>query len=258
MAYFVNRWWINSNKRMHRIIILFSLLALSISSFSQFNDSIHYYLRFASTGIINKTNDGDSYVLNNALNFNIKKKIVSINTSAGWIYGVQKGALTNNDFSAHSDVGLYKDLRKLYYWGLVNFDKSYSLKIKYRLQAGGGIAYNIINDPLLWINVSDGILYEKGDIIDAKLGRDVYQIPRNSFRLSYRWSLKDRVIISGIHFYQPSLIAINDYIIQSTNNLSVKLKKWLSLTAAVVYNKVSRTNRENLLITYGLTLEKYF
>ncbi len=30
---------------------------------SQYNDSVHYYVNYASAGIINKTNDGSSYVL---------------------------------------------------------------------------------------------------------------------------------------------------------------------------------------------------
>ena len=103
-----------------------------------------------------------------------------------------------------------------------------------------------------------GILYEQGDLVDANLGHDIYNIPRNSFRLLYHWSLKDRLVIEGIHFFQPSFKDGNDYIIQSTSNISVKLKEWLSLTASLIYNKVSRTKRENLLVTYGITLEKYF
>ena len=74
----------------------------------------------------------------------------------------------------------------------------------------------------------------------------------------YHWSLKDRLIIDGVHFYQPSLQDISDYLITSTNNISVKLKKWLSITGSFIYNKVSRTKRENVLMTYGIVIEKYF
>lgn len=240
-------------------LYLSALLLLSYTvTQAQFNDSTHYYFKLLSTGIINTTNDAKSYVLKNGFNFNAQKKKMSYNTFFNWIYGELQNDLTNNDFTAHGDVDFNKGITKLYYWGLVNYDKIYSLNINYRLQAGAGIAYNIIDSPDLRINVSDGIVYEKGDLQDATIGRDVYQVPRNSFRLSYKWDIANRLRVDGIHFYQPSLLSIKDYVIQSSSNLSVKLNQWLSITAALTYNRVSRTNRENLLFTYGLTIEKYF
>lgn len=238
------------------LLLLFCFMCTTC--IAQFNDSVYHYFRFGSTGVINKTNNGNSYVLNNNVAFNIQRKIVGINTAVGWIYGSQQNNPTNNDFGAHGDVDLFKDIHKLYYWGLLNYDKSYSLKINHRLQAGAGIAYTFIDSPFLKIRVSDGILYEEGNLVDPVLGHDEYQIPRNSFRLTYRWNIKDKLIIDGAHFFQPSMLRINDYIVQSTSNLTVKLRKWLGITGAVIYNKVNRTKRENLLITYGLTAEKYF
>jgi hypothetical protein len=238
--------------------IIFFVIFLPAVCFSQFNDTTHYYLRFASTGIINKTNESNSYVLTNGLTFNTKQKNLSINTTTSWIYGALQHRLTNNDFSAQSYIDLFKGVHKLYYWGLINYDKSFSLKVNHRLQIGAGAAYNIIDSPSLRINVSDGFLYEQGNINIDGTNPDVYQIPRNSFRLLYHFSFKEKLIIDGIHFFQPSLKSFNDYIIQSSNNVSVKLHKWLSVTAAFMYNRVSRTKRENILFTYGLTFEKYF
>ncbi|HEY2721855.1 MAG TPA: DUF481 domain-containing protein [Chitinophagaceae bacterium] len=243
---------------MGKNIFLYLILLLSTPCMAQFNDSTHYYLKFASTGVINKTSDGDSYVFNNRFDFNSRKNKVSFNTNIAWIYGEQQQNLTNNDFAAHGDIDLGKDLHKLYYWGLLNYDKSYSLKINDRVQAGGGVAFDVIDSPYLKFNISDGLLYEKGNLADVNNSQVVYQIPRNSFRLAYHWSIKDRFIIDGMHFYQPSLKDISDYTIQSTSSLSVKLKKWLSVTGSLVYNKVTRTKRENLLITYGVVIEKYF
>jgi hypothetical protein len=243
---------------MLKTIIVLIQLFTGLICLSQFNDTIHYHLRFASTGTINETNEGNSYVLTNSFNFNTKRKNVVLNAAASWIYGVLEDNLTNNDFTAHGDVDFYKGTHKLYEWALVTYDKSYSLKINNRVQAGAGFAYNFIDSPYLRINVSDGFVYEKGDIIDPELGHDVYNIPRNSFRFLYRWSLKDRFVIDGTHFFQPSLLNISDYIIQSWSSISVKLRKWLSITGAVIYNKVSRTQRETLLITYGVSVEKYF
>lgn len=243
---------------MPRLLLVLCFHGFIFSCAAQFNDTTHYHFKYLSAGIINKTDNSDSYVFNNAFNFNTQYKRLAYNTSVTWIYGTSQNTLTNNDLAAHGDVNFYKHGNKLYYWGLINFDKSYSLKITYRLQAGVGLAYNFIDSPAIKINVSDGFIYEKGNLIDATLGANIYDIPRNSLRLSYRFDLLKRIHIDGIHFYQPSLLALNDYIIQSTNNISVKLKDWLSLTASLVYNKVSRTQRENLLVTYGLTFEKYF
>jgi hypothetical protein len=237
----------------------FLLLLLSpVLSLAQFNDSIHYHVRFSSAGVINQTNDGNSYVLTNSFNLNAKKKNVVFNASLNWIYGESQQTLTNNDFGAHGDVDLYKGRHKLYSWALITYDKSYSLQINNRLQVGAGVAYNFIDSPDLRINLSDGFLYEKGDVDDPEIGHDLYSIPRNSLRLVYHWSIKDRFIIDGAHFYQPSLLSIGDYIIQSSSSLSLKLKKWLSITAALTYNMVSRTERETLLFTYGFIVEKYF
>jgi hypothetical protein len=66
------------------------------------------------------------------------------------------------------------------------------------------------------------------------------------------------VVIDGSNFLQNSLDRKQDYIIRSTTNLSFKLQKWLSLTTSLNYNRANRTQSENLLLTYGLTVEKYF
>src|SRR5215213_2239455 len=91
-----------------------------------------------------------------------KKKNASFNTNTAWIYGEQQRRHINNDIAEHSDVDLFKGVHKLYYWALANYDKSYSLKINYRFQAGAGLAYNFIDSPYLRINISEGILYERG------------------------------------------------------------------------------------------------
>jgi hypothetical protein len=90
------------------------------------------------------------------------------------------------------------------------------------------------------------------------IGKDVYQTVRNSFRLKFHWAYKDILVIDAAEFYQPSLASFDDYILKSNNSLSIKLSKWLAINASLAYNKISRTERENLLITYGLKIDKYF
>jgi hypothetical protein len=227
---------------------------------AQFNDSVNYYVNYTSTGVISKTNDGNSYILNNNLRFSMSKKRVSLNASSLWIYGRQPGLLANNDFTVAADFNLYNDKsRRLYYWGLALYESSLSLKINDRLQAGLGIGYNIIDKPNAVVILSDGILYEKSDLYqDAEIVRRDYETYRNSFRLKFRWVIKNRITFDGADFLQHSLSDRKDYIIKSNTNLSIKLVKWLSFTTSLTYNKITETQRENLLLNFGLTIEKYF
>ncbi|MEX6687225.1 hypothetical protein QTN47_06950 [Danxiaibacter flavus] len=242
--------------------LFISLLVLTVlfnyKCLAQFTDSTNYHVKFASTGILNRTNDGDSYVLTNGLNFNVNKKKMTFNSTTAWIYGLQNNNLTNNDFSTYEDFDLFKSTHRLYYWGLLTYEKSYSLKITNRFQAGGGIAYKTVTKPNFNLVLSDGFLYETSNLEDATLGHDVYQTVRNSFRVKYKLTIKNTVVLEGVGFYQPSMLDISDYIIKGSNSLSVKLNKWLSLTASEINNTISRTKRENLLVTFGITVEKYF
>jgi hypothetical protein len=223
----------------------------------QFSDSVHYYGKFASTGSINKTQDGRSYLLNNNFKLGVSKKKIALNATGGWVYGEQDSVKTNNDF-ASMDFNLFRKVRQIYYWGLANYDKSYSLKINDRFQGGGGIAYNVLDRKGAYLSLSDGILFENSDLFLEDTIRDVYHTFRNSFRLAYKFVIHEIIIVDGTHFLQHSLSHGNDYNIRSTSNLSILLRKWLSITATMTYNKLNRTRRENLLFGYGLTIEKYF
>ncbi|RYD69238.1 MAG: DUF481 domain-containing protein [Sphingobacteriales bacterium] len=240
------------------ILIPISLFVSVSGLNAQFNDSITRYISYTSTGVINKTNDGDSYVLNNNLRFNVRRKDVSVNTTAGWIYGEQNDRRTNNDFNAALDFNLYKTFEHFYYWGLATYEKSFSLKINDRSQVGLGVAYNIVEKKQLYINVSEGVLYEKSDVFINDSTREKNNILRNSFRFRYRWVIKEFLTLDGTHLIQNSLSDGNDYILKSVNGLNFRLYKWLNFTTALTYNKVNKTDRQNLLITFGLTAEKYF
>jgi hypothetical protein len=239
------------------IILLICVLPYSLS-LAQFNDSIHHYVNYTTAGSLNRTNDGDAYLLNNSLRFNTKKKSVAFNATSAWIYGQQNKVATNNDFSTYLDFNLYKSLPHFFYWGLAGYDHSLSLKINKRLQAGLGAAYSVLDKPNTQLNLSNGIIFETSDLFLNDTLRDVYHTFRNSFRLRFHFVIKDIIVLDGTHFLQNSLSYKNDYIIKSATTLSIKLRKWLSLTTAINFNKLNRTNRENLFMNYGLTFEKYF
>jgi hypothetical protein len=240
-------------------VLFVSITMLSAgSAYAQFNDTTFYHTAFLSSGSINKTSDGTAYLLNNAFKFNVKKKDVSLNFNNNWIYGKQNGNVSNNDFSSSLDFNLYKTFPHFFYWGLANYNTSYSLKINNQLLAGGGIAYNLFDSANAYLNLSDGVLFDSSDLMLANNVRDKYETYRNSLRLQFKFNIADRVVIDGSNFLQNSLQRQSDYIIRSTTNLSFKLQKWLSLTTSLNYNRVNRTNSENLLFTYGLTIEKWF
>jgi hypothetical protein len=217
-------------------------------------DTTLYLINHSSTGIFNYTNESRSYLLNNLLKFNIVRKRISVNTTNGWVYGSQQTGLTNNDFLSAVDVNLFKTQRKLYYWGLATYDKSYSLKIDKRLQTGAGVGYNLFRKPSFNIILSDGILIEYADLYDTI----AYVTTRNSFRIKYHILIGKVITFDGINFYQQSFLSAEDYILKFTNSVSFKLKNWLSFTISTVYNKLNISKKENFLCTVGLNFQKTF
>ncbi|MEP6748297.1 MAG: DUF481 domain-containing protein [Bacteroidota bacterium] len=225
---------------------------------AQFSDSVHHNIGYAATGIINQTDNTNSFVVNNNLKFNVNKKNKFLNSSASWVYGKQNGTLTNNDFNSTVNFDIYGKVPHLYYWGLAAYDKSLSLKINDRFQGGVGIGYNFLNKKTASIGLSDGILYEYSDLQDTVPAHDTYRTLRNSLRLKYHFVWKGIVVFDGVQFWQPSFSSSKDYVLKSINSLSIKLKKWLSLTSAMTYNKVNRTQSKNFLFTAGVTADYYF
>ena len=239
--------------------IFFILLLITVKPcFSQFTDTTNYVLNYTTGGSVNTTDDSKTYLLNNAVRFGIKKKTISLNFNNNWVYGKQNRQLTNNDFSSSLDFNLYRTFPHFFYWGLVNYNTSRSLKINNQLLAGAGAAYSIYDRPNAYLNISDGILFDSSDLILESGINDVYQTYRNSLRLTFNFVISKIIVVSNSSFLQSSLNNSDDYIIKSNSALSFKLNKWLSLTTNYNYNRISRTARENSLLSYGLTFERYF
>lgn len=236
------------------------LYSMQQAGFAQFSDTVSHYLNFSGTGNLNRTTPGGTtYLLNNVVKFQIDKKKISLNSFVSHIYGKNPTAKTNDDLLAIVNLDVLKGIQKLYYWGLTSFEKSFSLKVDSRFQAGVGVGYSFLKTDKANLEVSDGFLYETSDLsITDKLGRTSYQTVRNSLRLKYRFIIKDIFRFDGLHFYQPSLSDGDDYILKLSTSFSVRLYKWLNFTTAFNYNRQNITATENLLITYGLSLEKYF
>jgi hypothetical protein len=239
-------------------VAIVAMLFCCIKLNGQFTDSTTKHIFFSSTGVINQTNDNRSHVFNNNLRFGIRRKDVSLNAGAGWIYGKQNRNLTNNDFTSSLDFNLFKTFPGFYYWGLATYEQSVSLKINDRTQLGAGIAYNVVENQKFFLNLSEGVLIEKSDVNLNDTTRLVNSIVRNSFRVRYRWNIMKTITLDGTQFLQNAFGDGNNYIFKSVNSLNLRLTQWLNFTTALTYNKVNETKRENLLITFGLSMEKYF
>lgn len=242
-----------------RLALVSVFWGMSVHGFSQFSDSVFHYFGFSGTGNINNTNAGTAYIFNNAVKFNISKKQVSINTFNGWIYGENNKTKTNNDFTSTVDVDLFKNIKRFYYWGLAGYERSFSLKIDNRLQAGAGVGYKLVDRENASLTLTDGILYETTGLPEPdQYGRTAYQTVRNSFRVKFRFAVRDVFTVEGTDFLQNSLADGKDYIIRSNTAFTMKVYKWLGVTVGVAYNKMNLTSRENFLLNYGLTAERYF
>jgi hypothetical protein len=235
------------------------MIFLSIKGWTQFNDTTNYFVSLNATGIINKTNDRNSWILNNNLKFSLYRKQISLNSSTGFVYGEQQQMLSNRDFNSAFDFNYYIKNKPTYFWGLASYEKNFSLKIDNRFQSGLGLGYNFIEKQNAFVSLSNGILYERSDLRQTVETRNIdYVTFRNSLRLKFRFIIAQRVTFDGTDFLQHALGERKDYIIRSQTNLSVKLIRWLSFTTGVTYNKMSLTGRENLLVNFGLSLERYF
>lgn len=243
----------------YQLVLLIILTPwLAATAEAQYNDSVFYHYNAVASGSVNKTKDISNYLLNNALRFGVKKESVSFNLSNTWVYGQQQKAITNNDYTGTLDFNLYKTFKNFYYWGLGTYTTSVSLKVNNQYQYGVGVAYSVFDTTDIYLNFSNGIIYENSDIILHDTTREVYNTFRNSFRLSFKFTVRKIFTVSGVGFLQNSLQYKNDYILKTNLSASVRLRKWVSFTAGMTFNQISRTERENFLFTYGITIDDYF
>ena len=237
-------------------VVLFALCSLQTNA--QFNDSVFHHAGVFSTGSLNQTDANSAYLLNNVVKYGIKKKSYGLTASGGWTYGEQNAELTNNDINTNFLFDVNSSVAHLNYWGLANYQSSFSLKINNQYQGGAGLAFDLIDRKQEKLNVSNGLLYESNDINTSDTTRLRYNTLRNSLKLQFSGNVMDRVSINGSFFYQNSFNDGKDYIVKANLTLLLQIRKWLNFTATYAYNRVNITNKENSLFTYGITVEKYY
>ena len=111
------------------ILFCFLFLFFSATCFAQFSDSLTHLISFGASGNINRTSTSAAYLLTNEARFSTKKKRITTNSSARWLYGEIDNKLSNNDFITTHDFNRFNQKGNFYYWGLANYTTSYSLRI---------------------------------------------------------------------------------------------------------------------------------
>lgn len=251
-------WCIGPQRVILVLSTFFVFLFVGTPVRAQFSDTVNYYAGLQSTGTYNRTNSSRNFLFNTSLKLSARKKSLHANLLSKWLYGEQNTRRSNNDYSSLLDVNLHTRIPHFNYWGLLNYTHSYSLKIVDQFQGGLGIAYNVIDRKNLELNLSDGMIYDYSEIIRADSSRNRYGTWRNSFRVKIKGSFFEKVNFQANGFYQPSVEYRSDYILRADFSLGIKIKKWLSFTGNFLYNEMSRTKAQNIFVTYGLVLERYF
>jgi Protein of unknown function, DUF481 len=222
-----------------------------------------YDISFLGAGSINRTSTDITYLINNDLKFMITQDTTfALTFDNNWVYGTDHHQLTNNDYSSvlQFDLGRhkYKNHPHFYYWALANYNTSYSLKVNSQVLAGAGAAISIFDGAHVKLNLSDGPVFDQSSVVLPDSSHLSYHTVRNSFRIAFKFEIKDLIVIDGSDFLQNSFNMGSDYIIRSTTNLSLKINKWLQLTSSLLFNEQKRTESTNLLFTYGIKIDKSF
>jgi hypothetical protein len=235
-----------------------SVLLVSLHLSAQFNDSIHNHIAFSGTGNYNRTSEGSSAISNNSLEFRHQSGQISSNTVLKYIYGEQNHAVSNSDLYALQEVNRYFSKRRFYLWLLGSYAKIYSLDVKHQFQSGAGLAYNVLNDKHVFLNLSDGLLYEYSEHAGQELKPVADHTVRNSLRVQLKIKFNGRVSMFSTFFLQNSLKNVGDMIIREESELNVKLHKKLTSVLKLQYNRMTSTGKETFLVTWGLMLDTYF
>ena len=119
------------------LMLIISVCTIPLKGFTQFSDTVHCYINYSGTGNINRTSTGSTYLLSNALQFQVNKKKFSVNSSVSHVYGSDPITKTNDDLLAMLNLDVLKGVQKFYYWGLAGYEKSFSLKVKNRFRQAG-------------------------------------------------------------------------------------------------------------------------
>lgn len=140
---------------------------------------------------------------------------------------------------------------------LSNKHKGYDLKISGLL----GAKYRIIRKKDIYdYSISAAYVF---DDVNYTPQEEENQLDKTNHRLSIRPKIKQKIAknlwINHVTFYQPSFINFNDYIINSTTTLKVKINKSFALETIFEYGYISKLPSEeyknqDINLTFGINI----
>lgn len=254
-----------------RICLLISLLSIVYTTKSIGQEVLPKAnkLEVSASGSLNKTATDLINVYNTHIRYSYTLDKTEFNAQTKWIYGSKLAGISNNDVTITLDGNRFHDQKKhLNSWILGSFTSSYSLNIYSQLQAGVGLAYKfellkqdrIKKDEketpyqnLITLRVSNGIIYEHSNILNKESVQEMYYILRNSLRLQLVANMWHNVSLRGTYFWQPALNDIKDVNMIADVSLGIKLSNNIKFDTKFAYNYITRTAKENLIFTYGIS-----
>src|SRR5690606_13346801 len=106
---------------------------------------------------------------------------------------------------------------------------------------------------ILSLRISDGIIYEQSNVINSEANQELYNVFRNSLRMQLVARAWNKVELRGTFFWQPNLQNITDRNILTDVSLGLKISNNIKFDTRFGYNFISRTAKENLTFTYGIS-----
>jgi hypothetical protein len=240
-----------------------SLIFQSTKVLGQKNDTTDHKIKYDLKGSYNKNTNNQNFILNNELGYSYKINHLEFNANTKWIYGFNSEKLVNNDFTGIVDGNYFFDSLKMFNaWILGSYLTSYSLKVFNEYQTGAGLAYKILDNKKnkhFFLRISDGIIFESSNFLNTDGTTNAYNTIRNSLRVQAKiYFMNNKVALEHTSFWQPSLDIKNDYNFRSSTELKISISSNMAFGTKYEYNYISRTQRENTIINYGISIQKDF
>ncbi len=231
---------------MFRFLFLLLFFPLFVSAQQEEpKDTTEFSYKIGISGYYNRTSTSDALISNYNGNLTRVSNKTDCSLSTTYLWGVSNNILSNDDFFGNLFLDFRKK-KKTFIWTMSQFDRSFSLNIRYRVQTGGGLGFYLLRDENNTISITNGFLYDASNIND---------VVRNSCRLKISKKHK-HYKFETVGFYQPALSDEEDYIIKINTSLDIKIKHHTYLQFVFQNNQSTKTNKSNLLYTIGINYQK--
>lgn len=164
-------------------------------------------------------------------------------TNPRYVYGIQNGQNAENELYTDLILNLFPK-NVLYVLGFGTVEKSNLRSIDVRQQYGGGLGLHLIRKPKNIFSITNALIYEKTDFEENQ----TIETFRNSTRIKGKHLLfKDKLIITHLSFFQPSLQNQKNYRWSNLVNFDIPFTKHLSFQIVFenTYESIVAEGRKN-------------